>query len=250
MKNLILISLFFFTAQAHARVFTIDQASFATYFKGTFGNSVLQKHPYDKTSGAQTEFSDQTDFNLSGEIGFIFPHPHFNFKLGVEILSPLTPSNLKGKNSSGQELMSVDSSILGLFPVAHLEYVVARNNLGRVYFSVGGGYGRVSLSNDYTLTALGTSTYSLSSFKDSSSQYTYIAETSLGYEMSFVQSVTVAFDFGYRYCVAKDLKYGGAGTNFIGSHSDGDSVVESDGSAKNLDLSGVFTGLSFRFYFN
>lgn len=249
MKTL-LVFLILISTQAQARVFSITQSSFASYFKGTFGMSSLQKDPYNKISGAQTEISTETDFNLSGEFGVVFPSPNYAFRLGLEILAPRTPSGIQGKNSSGTELMSLDSRVLGFFPTAHLEYYIAKNSLGRVYLSVGGGYGKVSLKNNYTFTAAGDTAYNpLTSFSDRASQYTYLVETSLGYEMAFIQTVTFVFDFGYRYCVVRDLKYDGAGTNFIGTHPAGDPVIDSSGDHKTLDLGGVFTGLSFRFYF-
>lgn len=250
MKALIALLIFTIAVPTYARVFSITQASFATYFKGTAGISQLQKHPYEKTSGTQTLFSDDINSNFSGEFGIIFPSKDYSLRLGLQLIRPYSPSTLKGKDSSGTELLEVDTSVLGIFPMAHFEYYLARNNLGRVYFSVGGGYGRVSLTNDYTFTAAGDALYSpLTSFKERSSQYTYIVETSIGYEMSFIQAVTFSFDLGYRYSVARELKYNNAGTNFIGTHPEDAPVLNSDGTAKSLDLGGVFTGLSFRFYF-
>ncbi|MES2767976.1 MAG: hypothetical protein V4596_02430 [Bdellovibrionota bacterium] len=243
--------LLLFSIETQARVFNITESSFATYFKGSYGLSNIKKDPYGKSSGAQTEFSDSVDFNWGGEIGFVFPSKDYSFKVGMAIIAPHSPSGIKGKDSGGAELMSLDSSVYGFFPVAHFEYYVAKNNFGRTYISFGGGYGKVSLKNDYTLTAAGDALYSTpNSFSEKSSQYTYLIETSVGYEMSFVQAVTVTFDLGYRYSAARKLKYDGAGDDFSDGHAEGDQVLDSDGKSKTLDLGGVFTGLSFRFYFN
>lgn len=239
------------STQANARVFNITESSFGTYFKGSFGMSQLKDDSYEKSSGAQTVFDEGADFNWAGELGFFFPTKDYSFRLGLQIIAPSIGSNKKGSNSGGTELMTLDSSVTGFFPMAHLEYYVAQNALGRVYLSLGGGFGKVTLKNDYTFTAAGDTAYSpLTSHSQRASQLVYILETSVGYEMPFVQTTTFAIDFGYRYAVANDLEYEGAGSDFNGGHTDGASVVNSDGKKKSLDLGGVFTGLSFRFYFN
>ena len=243
--------LLLFATHADARVFNINNIDFATYFKGSYGHSLLRDNAYEKSSGAQTTFSEGAKFNWGGEVGFAFPTPHFTMKIGLNILAPHVPSDTKGTDTSGTELMSLDSSVYGIFPVAHLVYYIINKRYGRFFFSIGGGYGKVTMKNDYTFTAAGDAAYApLTSFTEKASQTTYLIESSFGIEMGFAHAVTVLFDIGYRYSVAKNLKYEGAGTTFNGSHNEGDPVLNSDGSQRSLDLGGVFTGLSFRFYFN
>src|SRR5690606_12823744 len=206
---------------------------------------------YEKASGSQTIFKDKPEFNWGGEIGFAFPGPHYTFKVGLSIIAPHLPADTKGTNSWGTELMTLDSSVYGFFPVAHLEYYFATKRYGRFYFSVGGGYGKVTMKNQYTLSAAGETAYNpLTSHTVRASQYTYLVETAFGFEMSFTHAVTMIFDLGYRYSVARELKYSGSGSTFDGSYNEGEPVLNSDGTARSLDLGGVFTGLSFRFYFN
>lgn len=126
-----------------------------------------------------------------------------------------------------------------------------KNNFGRVYISFGGGYGKVSMKNSYNLTGPGDIAYTTSNtFTEKASQMAYIMEVGVGYEMAFVQTTTVTFDFGYRYAIADNLKYDSNGEDFFGGHADGDSVLKDNGDKRSLDLGGVFAGLSFRFYFN
>lgn len=251
MRIFLIIAFLLMTQATYAKVFNITEASFASYFKGNYGISQLKDDAYEKSSGSQTIFKDSADFNWGGEIGFAFPSKDYSLKIGLLVVAPSVSSDIKGKNSSGTELMSLDSSVFGFFPMAHFEYYVAKNHLGRVYLSFGGGYGKVSMKNNYTFTAAGDTAYSpLTSFTEKATQYTYLVETAIGYEMSFVQSVTFSFDFGYRYSVARSLEYSGAGSDFNGGHNEGDPVLNSDGTHRSLDLGGVFTGLSFRFYFN
>jgi hypothetical protein len=247
----IFVFMILFSISSHARVFSVTQSNFATYFKGSYGLSAVDKNAYNKTSGLQTSFSDSATANWGGELGFIFPSQYFAFKVGLELISPNIPGGIQGKDSGGTPLMSLDSTVNGFFPVGHFEYYVGKDANGRAYISLGAGYGKVTVSNDYTMTTAGTLAYpGSSSFKEKASQYAYLLETAVGYEMSFVQTSTVSFDLGYRYSIADNLKYDSAGTNFIGAHAAGATVVNSDGKHKTLDLGGVFAGLSFRFYFN
>lgn len=242
-----------FSVNSEARVFNINEASFGTYFKGSYGISNTKKDAFKGSSGASTtSFSEAADFNWGGELGFFFPNPNFNVRLGLTIIAPNVSSENSGTNAGGTSLMNVDSSVYGFFPTVHLEYFVASNSWGRTYVSFGGGYGKVSMKNSYNLTSDGNTAYPTVSdeFTERASQYATIMELAVGYEMSFVQTVTVAFDFGYRYSTADSLKYEGTGDDFLGGHNDGDDVVNSDGNKRSLDLGGVFAGLSFRFYFN
>lgn len=249
MRILFILFLFAITP-AHARVFNIGEASFAAYFSGNVGTSNVKKDTYDKSSGSQTVFSDESSFNWGGELGISFPTQFYTIRLGLQAISPYSPDGIKGKNAAGTELMSVDSSAYGFFPVAHLEYYVMSDSIGRVYISVGGGYGKISMKNTYSLTVDGDAAYSTpNNFSVSASQKTYLLDLGVGYEMSFVQATTISFDFGYRYSVARKLKYDSDGEDFSGTHAEGDQVLNSDGKSKILDLGGVFAGLSFRFYF-
>jgi len=241
-----------FSFKAEARVFNINEASVGTYFKGTFGTSNLKGDAFEDSSGASTKsFSEEADYNWGGEIGFFFPSKDYSFRFGLAIIAPSVASGNSGNNASGASLMTVDSKVYGFFPMVHLEYYTMKNNYGRVYISMGGGYGKVSMKNSYNLTAAGDTAYTTpNTFSERASQLAYIMEVGVGYEMPFVQTVTATFDFGYRYSNANDLKYDSAGSDFNGGHADGASVVNSDGEKRALDLGGVFAGLSFRFYFN
>lgn len=238
--------------QAEARVFSINDSSFGTYFKGSFGTSNLKSDAFADSSGASTtSFSEEADYNWGGEIGFFFPSKDYTVRLGLAIIAPTVASDNSGSNASGTKLMSIDSDVYGFFPMAHFEYYTMRNNYGRVYISFGGGFGKVSMKNSYNLTGPGDTAYTTpNEFTERASQLAYIMELGVGYEMSFVQTVTVTFDLGYRYSNANNLKYDNTGSDFLGGHADGDSVVNDDGEKRSLDLGGVFTGLSFRFYFN
>ena len=232
-----------------ARVFNIDKQDSGTYIKGNYGLTNVGRDAYTRSSGGQTQFSEEPNFNWGGEVGFVFPKKDYNIRLGFEVVHPQKVS-ASGSNSAGSKLLTVESSIYGAFPVLHIEYFGLKSAFGRGYFSLGGGYGKVFLSNSYSFTSTGTSLYGVNDYKEKSSQYTYIAETAIGYELYFVNSTTITFDLGYRYVKADSLDYDEDVTTIDGPVEGGAAVLDSSGKDRELDLSGVFVGIGLRFYFN
>lgn len=120
MKIFILLVLFI-SLQAEARVFSINESSVGTYFKGSFGTSNLKGDAFEDSSGTSTKsFAEEADYNWGGEIGFFFPTPDYSFRFGLAIIAPSVASDNSGKNASGTSLMSVDSNVYGFFPMVHL----------------------------------------------------------------------------------------------------------------------------------
>ncbi len=61
-------------------------------------------------------------------------------------------------------------------------------------------------------------------------------------------TTTVVVEFGYRQLKVDNLKYSKDVTTFSGAKSSGDAVVTSSGEKRELDFSGGFISLGFRFY--
>lgn len=235
----------------HARVFNLYNQSFGAYVRGSAGISNAQQDAFLKTSGSQTQFTETIKYSSSLELGFMFPTPQYSFLLGFQVLHPQSLTSLEGKKSDGSLLMNVDSRIYGFFPVAHFDYFLKRTPNTRVIFSLGGGYGKVSVKNSYNLTPAGSALYSASQFNSSWSQYAYTFESSLGYEFVLSSSATMLFNMGYRYAKAHELKYDQDTPNFAGgTNPSGSPVKTSAGDAPVIDLGGIFAGISFQFYFN
>jgi hypothetical protein len=246
-----IVGILLFCEAGHARVFNLYDQSLGAYFRGNFGNSNVQQDAFLKTSGSQTNFDKKVNYNDALELGFVFPNPAFSLLVGFQVINPQKLTAIDGKKSDGTSLMTVDSNIYGFFPVARFEYYLMKTPGSRMTISAGGGYGKVIAKNNYNMTSAGTTLYSTSSFDNSVSQNTFLAETAVGYEFTFGQNVTALFDVGYRYAVAHNLKYDSDSPNFAGgTHAEGSDAVDTNGNAEKIDLSGFYGGFAFRFYFN
>lgn len=241
--------LFVFSCTSFARVFNLHSQTSATYVKGNYGSTNLQQDTYTQRSGANTLIGGEMDFSWGGEIGFMSIQGPVGFRLGLSVINPQKITT-KGNNSSGTELMTLSSEVYGIYPVAHVDYYFFPGKISRAIFSFGGGYGKVLMKNDYTLTTAGTTAYGINSFKETAETYTYMLETSIAYELEIANSLSIAFDIGYRYSKADSLEYKNDVTNFSGNQSSGDVVKYADGQDVSLDLSGFYSGLTLRFYFN
>lgn len=246
---LFIVFIFLFSGATQARVFNLHSQTSGTYIKGNYGSSNLQQDTYTQRSGANTLIGGEMDFTWGGEIGFMNIQGPVGFRFGLAVVNPQKITT-KGNNSSGTELMTLSSEVFGIFPIAHVEYYFFQGKISRAIFSFGGGYGKVLMKNDYTLTADGTSEYGINSFKETAETYTYLLETSIGYELQIANSLCIVFDAGYRYSKADSLEYKSDVINFEGNQSSGGTVKYADGQDVSLDLSGFYSGLTLRFYFN
>lgn len=250
LNKCILIIFLFSINSASARVFNLHGDTSGTYLRGNYGSSNIQQDGYIDRSGSNTLMAGEVDFTATGEIGYFSVKGPVGFRLGLEVINPQKISKTPGSNSSGTKLMDISSEAYGIFPVLHIDYYLLPGKNTRAILSFGGGYGRVTLKNTYDLTTDGTTEYGITSFKESAEGYTYILETSFGYELTLANSLTVVFDAGYRYGNVNSLEYKNNVTNFLGNQNSGDAFKNSDGQDLELDLSSFYTGIHLRFYFN
>jgi len=115
---------------------------------------------------------------------------------------------------------------------------------------IGGGYSQGRLSNQYTLTDLGTSTYpsSPAEYKEGLEGDALSFHVGLGTEFLLLDNVTLMFEGGYRYMLFDELKHQDALVTVNGNVAKGASAIDSFGAQRDMDLSGFFIGLNFRIY--
>ena len=75
-----------------------------------------------------------------------------------------------------------------------------------------------------------------------------MGSASLGIEYLFADTVTMLWEFGYRYMVSDDFKHKRDADTIIGPVSRGQNVVNSDGAIRSIDFSGMYASVGFRFY--
>lgn len=247
MKFSLWLILFFIPFSAEARVFNFGKESFAAYFGGTAGQTGLGKGAVEGESGANITFSGESKTAYSGEFGFVYSRPQVSFRFGFEMLSP---AKLDGStaNNGTTDLYSVDSDVLGYLPKLAVDVNLRGTGSSRSYISVAVGSASVTMKNDYTFTAAGSAAFPGSETATEAKGTAIMYSAAFGHEALMTDTTTVLCELGYRSLKIDNLAYSKDVTIFNQSHTSGDKVTDSSGSQRSLDLSGLFIGLSFRFY--
>ncbi|KHD89231.1 MAG: hypothetical protein OM95_05315 [Bdellovibrio sp. ArHS] len=246
MKFLFL-SFFLLSSTAQARVFNIQKETFAAYFLASGGASAIGTKALDGEAGATLSYGGNVNYNYSGEFGFLYSVRYLNFRFGFEILKPSALDSTA--NNGTDDLYSADSQILGYVPKVGLEVNLQSTNTYRSFVSASAGLANVTLKNAYTLTTAGQTAFPGVADHTAESKGTATSlQASLGYEGVLSDTTTILVEFGYRQLKIDNLKYTKDVTTFSGAKSSGDAVLTSTGEQRELDFSGGFISLGFRFY--
>lgn len=246
--------LLLFPILCEARVFTYgESSSLGAFIRATGGLVSVNQDAFANSSGSDTQLTGASSMDYSGEFGFVFGMgSRVHLRVGAEILQPSTV-NSTGTSPAAVERFTLSSSIFVFNPNLVLETVYSEIAGMRFFAQAGVGYAMVNVSNDYRMTAAGTTQLGgVGSYKETMSGAGVSGIFGFGLETMFTDNVTFMVDFGYRYMPVKSFKYTGD-FNAIVSPSGvakGDQVLNHDGSQRALNMSGVFAGVGFRFYFN
>lgn len=239
---------------AEARVFSFKEKGVAPFFRGSIGQSKIDDNAYGESSGTATatpSLSGAIDWNFGGEFGLALGFSEtFFVRLGLEMLSAKN-GDVKGMNGSGTtEWFTLDSSVFVFNPNVSAEFIFGQVGNFRMFTLVGVGMANVTLENRYSMTSAGTTALGKSDFIEKAEVNTHSAQAAVGFEVLFTDIVTFMWDVGYRHLPVSKLKLKGD-TNSIaqGNVEKGETLKNTDGTTRSLDLSGVYTSLGFRFYF-
>jgi hypothetical protein len=250
MRLVLALGLFLLPAISQARVFNYKDAEVAAYVRGTGGLSQLDQDSFANADGAGTSVSASSKYNYGAEVGFALGlSPNLHLRIGAEIINE-NPVNDNGVDSSGTSRYSLNSTVLVFNPNLAFEYVYSTKGNTRFYGVLGAGYANVNVTNTYTMTAAGTTALGVGDFKESMGANVLSGQVGVGLETLFTDNVTFMTDMGYRYMPVRQLNYTSGDTGFLGAVNKGDVVLNSDGSKRTLNLSGLIIGASFRFYLN
>ncbi len=236
---------------AEARVFTMNNESFAPYISGSWGPSLENtlNSSSDTTSGVPVTLNSRHTFNSSGEFGLVYATPQVNMRFGLEFLRPSEIKDRSGTDSSGASLYSLNSEISVLIPKFALELSLKKWNTTRVYLGLGAGYGNLAARNSYSFTAAGNSAYpGMTDFYEDLRGNAPMYEGSLGFESLLTDSTTYTITAGYRNLNFTSIKHNRDVTTFQGSVSKGDIAKNIDGTDRTLNLSNFFVGIGLRFW--
>lgn len=236
---------------ATARQFDFKSAGFGTYVRGEYGLATRGDASFADSSGANVSFSGSRSTTAGGEFGFLFAGEKSTFRLSAEVLLPKRLAGLEGTSSGGGvKYFDLDSKVTVITPQANLDFVVQPFAESRILASVGGGLALATTQNVYKMTSAGTAAFGgVTDHTETGKGQGIDAHASAIYEIMFADHATLAFDIGYRYCKISALTSSDDVHTFTGTYKAGDKLKNNDGSDRSIDLSGLFAGAGFRFYF-
>jgi hypothetical protein len=238
---------------AEARVFNYKDSTVAPYLRVTGGLSSLGQSAFKDSSGTGTSVDGTSKYSYGGELGLVLAiTPSFHMRFGAELMQSRPVTYAPGSSSSGTELFRLDSTMSVFNPNVTFEGVFKSTGATRYFGMAGVGLASLTLENKYAMTSAGTSALGVSDFDEKMTGSAVESHLGVGFETLFTDNATFSMDLGYRYLIVKSLKYKSDVNNIVspsGVHA-GDPVLNSDGSARKLNLSGVNIGVSFRFYLN
>lgn len=238
---------------SQARVFNYKDSGAAAFVRGTGGLISMGQSAFLGGSGANASVDGTSRMDYGGELGVIWAvTPIFHLRLGAELLQAKTVSEAPGTNSSGTRLFNLTSSVSAFNPNLAVEWVWHATGGMRFFWIFGVGYAEVTADNKYTMTSAGQSAFGVGDYQESISGTTLSYLASLGFETLFADNATFALDVGYRGLSVNKLKYKSDANTILSSSGvhKGEAVLNRDGSARTIDLSGLTVGASFRFYLN
>ena len=233
---------------AWGRVFRMNREPFAAYFGGSYGASLIGNTHFASTSGAGMVVDKSFGPNLGGEFGFLIATRELNLRLGVELIKPSVLTTATGSDVNGQKIYDFESAISAVIPKAGLELNLKTGPQWRLFVAFLAGTGAVSYKNSYSFIDGQTTFPGYLDFSDEGVGTANLFEAALGFETLMNDTTTVALCLGRRQMRVQSYKYKSDTNNFLGSHSSGDKVVDSDGKDIQSDFSGSTISLLFRFY--
>lgn len=232
-----------------ARVFRMNNETFATYFGGSYGPSALKQTHFSETSGTGATVDKSVTINYSGEFGILFRGAKVGLRLGVEAIKPLTLSKGIGSDTSGTKLYDFESNISALVPKVTLEFNLKSTDSWRTFLALGAGTATATYKNSYALTADGQAAFpGVADFSEEGTGTALLYDGTLCFETLMSDTTTIVLGLGYRKLDITGYKYKADVTSFDGSHASGDPVVNADGTDKMSSYTGAYASLLFRFY--
>ncbi|MGE4130854.1 MAG: hypothetical protein AB7F86_04415 [Bdellovibrionales bacterium] len=251
MRFWLALALVFAASSAQARVFSFKESGLGMFLRGTGGTSAVGDDPFAKSSGSDTSVSGKTSYAYSGELGVVFGLGSMvNLRLGAEVIQHHPVKETSGKNSSDIERFQLDSSTFIFNPNLTMEVIFHQEGNTRYFGELGVGNSEVTVENRYTMTSTGTSELGVTDFNEKLSATALSYHVAAGLETLFTDTVTFVAQVGYRILTVDSLKYKGDVNNIVSPSgaAKGDKALKNDGTARSLDLSGVFVGVAFRFW--
>ena len=236
------LAVLFFGVVSEAKIYTLKDESFASYLSFSTGTSGIKKEPFDGEYNATTSYSGGVTANNSLDFGFIYATHYLSWRFGFELMQPVTTSS-DATDAAGAALYNVGTSISGYFPKVGLEINMYTGDGLRLYGFGFAGQASIDVKNTYTADSLTPGNFS-NEYKGNCNA----TGGGLGMEFSGFDLSTIVVELGYRDMDFANLTYAANVTDFLGFHYGGDVVKTSAGASRDINMTGTYAALGFRFW--
>lgn len=233
---------------SQARRFDMKTENFATYFGGSFGPSNLSDGAFSLSGGTDVTTDRIVRSNYSGEIGFTLTSNSGGLRFSGEYLLGQTLTGVVGTHSSGTKYYDLNSKISAFVPMVLAEAPIWKGLESRAMIGGGLGYAFVSLDQEYTMTAAGTTALGVSDYIEKASTQALAWRVYTSFETLFVDTTTISFELGFRSIKVGSLQSLKDAAAISGVQTKGSDLRNMDGSNRAFDLGGAYASVLFRFY--
>lgn len=242
----LVVALALITSVAEARNLDLKNERLAPFLRGTFGYCLAGTSAFGGSSGNDTTFDKSANFSTGGEFGFIVTGQSLAMRISIEYLIPKQLTSVDGLNAAGTRQFSLESKMGALIPQVNFDMNLRTTNSSR--FFVGGGVGMATLTLDNEYTMAPGNSYGLADHVESGEGRTLGGQGYVGYETHFTDVVSISLDLGYRYYNFTTINSTKNVTSFTGAQTAGQPLKDMAGGDRQINLSGPFSALTFRFY--
>lgn len=244
-KKSILFLILLFTlmplTKTEARVFDMNRETFASFFSGSYGPSVIANSA-NKDESTATTFNDSVTTNTGGEFGFLYTSKFVGWRFGFEVLKPTAISPTASDGAT--DLYKVKSDLLVYIPKLGIDISLYGKGNTKYYFGGYAGTASITMTNTYSLVTAAPPGDHIVIAKGS----TNLMGGHLGLETLMADTTTFYLEVGYRVLKFSELKYSTDVTTFSGAFLTGDIVKDINSTNRTIDFTGYYGTVGFRFY--
>lgn len=248
MKLLFLIG-FLITNTAQARIFDINRETVAAYFRTNWGPSLVKKTAFEKASSSTETIDGEAKDNFAGEFGFVYASRYLGLKFGIEVIRPPSLKGMTATNASGTDIYTLTSDVSVVIPKVGLEFILRQWKVSRLFFAANFGSGNLTVNNAYYFTADQSAAMGgITEYTEEGKATATAIDGGIGFETLLFDTTTMVLDAGYRSLKFTGLTHNRSATTIQGAKVKGDPFLNADGTARDIDLTGYYVGLAFRFW--
>ena len=238
----------FLSESSWARVFDINSEKFAAFFRANYGPTSIGKAAFEGASSYNETYESGLTSIQAGEFGFARASRYLSFRFAIEVVRPPSLKEISATDASAVRLYTLNSDISAVIPKFGFEFNIKQWRASRMFINTSMGQASLVLSNAYTFTTDGTTLTGVTDYTEEGRATASLIEAALGFESLLFDTTTFTFDIGYRSLKFSEIKHNRDAVTLSGSKVKGDSMLNTDGTARAIDLTGYYASLGFRFW--